>query len=101
MFIVQSLLWTGPNNGLVLLSINWIKCLRYFIFTQQSSFILFEKYTLKGSMLLQWVEEKMGKEKWVKTTKVSQHSFTMKGQGEGMVAERGPGVEDIPCLAWF
>lgn len=35
----------------------------YFIFTQHPSFIPFENSTLKGSMLLQWVEEAMGKEK--------------------------------------
>ena len=35
----------------------------YFIFTQHPSFIPFENYTLKGSTLLQWFEETMGKEK--------------------------------------
>lgn len=31
----------------------------------------------------------MGKEKCVKTAKLSKHSFTLKGKGVGMVAEEG------------
>lgn len=44
----------------------------------------------------------MGKEKCVKTAKLSKHSFTLKGKGVGMVAEEGWGVEEfLFCLVLF